>query len=269
MERVFGQTAGLRARVARGFTLIELLVVIAIVALLIGILLPALAQARDSARSVVELSRLRDLGFATASYAEANKGELPISSHSANYNFNWFANGFPWPQALYEFFGDAPFDPLQPPADSAWARVVNEHYRSPLDPSRNVEPGEHPATALTRFSFGQNVYADLGQGLELPGPMPGAGRPLIRPFRSLIRIGRPSQTVLQSSRTTESDTQRSDHHMAHEWKGGRESPGATVDAERHGSGAGFVMHDGHAEILRFEETFDLDREVDHWDPEGF
>jgi prepilin-type N-terminal cleavage/methylation domain-containing protein len=59
-----------------GFTLIELLVVIGIIALLIGILAPALSAARQSANQTREFGALRQLGIAYAAYAQDHGGRV-------------------------------------------------------------------------------------------------------------------------------------------------------------------------------------------------
>ena len=60
-----------------GFTLIELLVVISIIALLIGILLPALSSARAAARQMVNNTQLRGFHQGFFTFAQENKGWYP------------------------------------------------------------------------------------------------------------------------------------------------------------------------------------------------
>ncbi|MEM9166875.1 MAG: type II secretion system protein [Planctomycetota bacterium] len=251
---------------SRAFTLIELLVVIAIVALLIGILLPALASARDSARSVVELSRLRDLGSAASAYADQHREALPISSHSRL--LDW-SEGQAWLHALYPFFsGEGVFDPLDMPTGGAWARVVNTHYRSPLDSSEPVEPGEFRPDLTPRLSFGQNVHYELGLNEDDPSKPTDRS---IRPFRKVYAIPSPSRTILYASLGSDEMGlgSMSDHHMAHFWKSSNDPDPASLPLGRHGSGEGYGFLDGHARVMRYADTLDTGRRLDLWDPDGF
>ena len=70
----------------RGFTLVELLVVIGIIALLIGILLPVLGKARQSANRAACLSNLHNLGIAVLMYANNNQGSLPYGTDNVTYS---------------------------------------------------------------------------------------------------------------------------------------------------------------------------------------
>ncbi len=67
------------------FTLIELLVVVAIIALLISILLPTLARAREQTRSVKCLANLKTLGQGVLVFTAENKDKLPGPLHPALY----------------------------------------------------------------------------------------------------------------------------------------------------------------------------------------
>lgn len=67
-----------RRLVHQGFTLIELLVVVAVIALLIGVLLPALGKAREGARRATCLSNMRQMVLFASLYAEDNESWYPV-----------------------------------------------------------------------------------------------------------------------------------------------------------------------------------------------
>jgi len=79
-----------RKRERRAFTLIELLVVMVIIALLIGLLLPALARAKEEARKTQCRSNLRQIGLAVQMYANDNGGWSPV--FAGNYFWDTSAN---------------------------------------------------------------------------------------------------------------------------------------------------------------------------------
>jgi prepilin-type N-terminal cleavage/methylation domain-containing protein/prepilin-type processing-associated H-X9-DG protein len=77
------------------FTLIELLVVIAIIAILAGMLLPALGKAKESGRRIACANNMRQLGISVTMFVGEHEGKYPVRQ---------IPNA--WPEALYENYRD-------------------------------------------------------------------------------------------------------------------------------------------------------------------
>ncbi len=80
-----------------GFTLVELLVVIGIIALLVGVLLPALSKARQQALLIQCQSNMRQWGVGLQMYVDENSGELPLRVPDGT---------------ATEYFGPSPANPI-------------------------------------------------------------------------------------------------------------------------------------------------------------
>ncbi len=75
-----------RGRARRAFSIIELLVVIGIISILIGLLLPTLAKARQQSRALACKAQLQNIGSAFQMYLNENAGWYPPAPYSPTFN---------------------------------------------------------------------------------------------------------------------------------------------------------------------------------------
>jgi prepilin-type N-terminal cleavage/methylation domain-containing protein len=127
------------------FSLIELLVVISVIALLIGLLLPALGKARESSRLTNCLANVRSIGQGLTTYADEDKEIFP---HWSGWQL-WEGDGTG---------GDSP--------GPGWTELLRDHLGSKEvfhDPSRPRDAAPFGYFMQARFTYGQfqQLYSSL------------------------------------------------------------------------------------------------------------
>lgn len=137
----------------RGFTLVETLVVIAVMALLIGVLVPTLGAARETGRSAVCMSNLRQAGVLCRVYADEQRGYSPAIGVPYGATPNWalvVLEGAGRAGAGAELYGEATV--LVCPSTRAASGVAmtrsyainaTGHARDTTDPLRSADPDHY------------------------------------------------------------------------------------------------------------------------------
>jgi general secretion pathway protein G len=155
----------------RGFTLIELLVVVAIIAVLIGLLLPAVQKVRTAAARAQCQNNLKQLGIGLAHYTNDHGGNFPLTSHST------IIPGQAWIQTLAPYLESVDkirVCPVDPKRDAILAArstsyALNLYVTTPQVAGgggvRNINHLPATSRTITVFTISDQVTA-LGPGRD-------------------------------------------------------------------------------------------------------
>lgn len=210
-------------RAGRGFTLVELLVVVAVIALLVGVLLPALAGARDAGRAVACQSNIRQLALAQAAYAVDFDGWLVDYglTHGGGYGLDAELS---WVNALDGYFGEGiaawpeepdPANPDAPVRSSFLLRspVDDSPHWHPLLPGSDVGAEPVPGSGGHKYrvtSYGLNEHVTPRPPID---PLTGEARGVWR----MDLVPSPSETVQWVVMAYEGQFAGSDHVHTSGW----------------------------------------------------
>lgn len=160
----------------RAFTLIELLVVIAIIAVLIGILLPGLAEARRTAKSVACLSKLKQIGVGITLYFNDFRDTLPQAKGPLPYGGSAVIGAlFAGTSGKLPFYGIDTLGPdkrplnkyvvsteLRPSSDPSAPRMELDAFRSPVD-----KGARNTGVPIPGFDSTESYYDLIGASYTL------------------------------------------------------------------------------------------------------
>jgi prepilin-type N-terminal cleavage/methylation domain-containing protein len=147
----------LRERTRKGFTLIELLVVIAIIAVLIGLLVPAVQKVREAANRMSCTNNLKQLGIAIHSYHDT-RGAFPPGGASDNAPYGTGGGwGSSWKVFILPFIEqESIYKAWQFTANSGYTNGTNMSTATPLVHNRTIKTYRCPSSSMPDFYASSN-----------------------------------------------------------------------------------------------------------------
>ena len=166
-------------RRSQGFTLIELLVVIAIIAVLIGLLLPAVQKIREAAARATCSNNLKQMALAAHNFADQHAGRLPtsgeglasdtnpVTAFDLQSQFFWLLPYIEYEDLYHQYNTNFVYnDTVNAPGNKAVAQTVIKTFLCPSNPIR-------PASGVDSLGYGYCDYMGVAyidiSALGVPG----------------------------------------------------------------------------------------------------
>jgi prepilin-type N-terminal cleavage/methylation domain-containing protein len=235
----------------KGFTLVELLVVISIIALLMAILLPALAKARELGKRAVCMNQLKQLGVAWNMYGDDNKERLAVGDVWFSWHFPassggpqlaWIESPHKWPHSMPPTVAtnELPANQIANPTPADWQHAIAEGTMW-----RYVK--DYKVYKCPVGDKGQEETYYMSQSMNCYPPTPPDTSPVMK-LRTEIK--RTAERFVFLDNGGVKDGAFFESYMVCQW--------GNLAPIRHGIGTTFVFADQHVEYRKWADPHNLD-----------
>jgi Tfp pilus assembly protein PilE len=156
----------MRRQVRSAFTLFQLLIVIAILAILIGLLLPAIQKVREAAARTQSFNNLRQISLAAINYADTNKGLLPPGVDDKHFSTAAYILPYLEQNNLFQTIDFK--KSIDDKANTAARKAQIKTFLSPRDGIPSVKP----EWGATNYLFNDQVFLPIAQPMRFPASIP-------------------------------------------------------------------------------------------------